>query len=467
MRIKKKIESPGLFWLPTEPEQKKPGTLSIADGGVIELKVRGTLRPSRRRKLGKEERIVGKIEWEGDVILDDCHCTEWKSSHGVEESLFRVNMAFTGIETKPSSCDSLTFTVEGIDEWVGVSGINGNTEVAEDIKTISYQKPGDITISLENGMCLSIVFNCTSPFDYLTFSENDNLDAEEYFITEATISQKSHFKLVSQEACRLVDLISVAEKIKSLMCVGIGHIVSFDTVRAISDNRHANLYFRSEPHTKDEPFIDWSLMVFRWKEMGTDVEKVINTWIRDYEKFSPAMNLFFLAQTGSHVNAESKFVSLIQGIEAFHRRSSDEKQMHENEFKDLVDSLIKACPDDKQSWLKDRLNYGNELSLRQRMNRIIQPYRQIIGSKRARKDLIDVIVNTRNYLTHYDSDLESKTAEGEDLEDLCHRIELLFQLELLQLIGFGTEQSIIMAVDGMPFDWRDNCIRSYPQCLDT
>ena len=453
MRIKKKIERFGLFWLPTEPERKVSGTLSIADGGVIELKVRGSRESlgTYHTRLEKLERIVGKIELQGDVILDDCHCTRWKSSHGVDELFFRANMAFTGIEVKPSSFDSLIFTVEGIDEWVGISEINGNFGVAKDNVTISYQKPDDITINLETGMCLSIVFNCEPSLEQVLF-EDGNLDSGFYFITEATVSQKTHFKLVSQDGCRLLDFIDVAEKIKSLMCVGIGQIVSFDTVCAISGSRRVNLYFRSEPHTKHEPFIDRNFMIFRWQEIGTDAEAMINTWIRKYDRVSAAMNLFFLAQTGSHITAEDRFVSLVQGIEVFHRRGSNEKQMRETEFKDLVDSFISTCPDDKKSWLKDRLKYGNELSLRQRIKRIIQPYHKIIGRRQARKELIEDIVNTRNYLTHYDSHLEVRTAKGKNLMFISDVIESLFRLELLQLIGFSVEQSIIMTAERMPFD---------------
>ena len=196
------------------PERKVPGTLSITDGGGIELKVLGSLGPFYERV----ERIVGKVEWEGNVTLDDCLCISKESSQGVEESLIRVNMAFTGLaysEGESPSFDSLIFSVEGIDEWVGISGIMADTEVAKGIKTISFQQPADIAINLENGMCLSITFDCEFPFDGPVFSDDENSISEMYFTTEATISQKTYFKLTSQDVCKLVDFTSVAAKIVS------------------------------------------------------------------------------------------------------------------------------------------------------------------------------------------------------------------------------------------------------------
>ena len=36
MRIKEELKRSGYFWLPSEPDEKLPGTLSISDGGFIE-----------------------------------------------------------------------------------------------------------------------------------------------------------------------------------------------------------------------------------------------------------------------------------------------------------------------------------------------------------------------------------------------------------------------------------------------
>ncbi|MGC2457954.1 MAG: hypothetical protein WA435_08160 [Gallionellaceae bacterium] len=41
MRIKETIKKSGYFWLPSAPERRIPGTLSITDGCDIELEVVG------------------------------------------------------------------------------------------------------------------------------------------------------------------------------------------------------------------------------------------------------------------------------------------------------------------------------------------------------------------------------------------------------------------------------------------
>ena len=66
--------------------------------------------------------------------------------------------------------------------------------------------------------------------------------------------------------------------------------------------------------------------------------------------------------------------------------------------------------------------------------------------------MIRRIVNTRNYLTHYDRRLESKAAKDEDLSLLCLKMESPFQLHFLQLIGFSREQIDSLLADSIPLE---------------
>ena len=136
---------------------------------------------------------------------------------------------------------------------------------------------------------------------------------------------------------------------------------------------------------------------------------------------------------------EVKFLTLVQGLEVCHRRTSNETQMDNTEFEDLVASLLAECPDDKRKWLQEKFRYGNELSLRKRIKGIIAPFKEIVGDKRQRSVLIDQIVIMRNYLTHRDKSLESEVAKV-DLPSLYLEVELIFQLYLLRLMGLDREE---------------------------
>ena len=464
MRIKEEFKRFGDFWLPSEPDRKVHGTLSISDGGTIELEVDGLFNDEiealLRDRLEPIERIVGHIEKDGFVTLDDCYYKTQTISldGGRSKSFIHVGRVFTGVgyDEGESPCfNTLTFSVEGIDEWVGISGINVEPHFEESAATISYQLPEDISINLDNGMQLLITFEWIPPGFPV--------------IKEATISQKTYFQLVSEEEeeeRELKEFTSVAHKITNFLCFAIDKTVSLDSMEATSEDLRqdigdgrtepipVNIYYSSWSYSTDEPKIYQHDMLFRFRQIQNDAERIINNWIEAYEKIAPTFNLYFLAKMGMQTYLEERFMALVQGLEAYHRRTSDEKRMDEAEFEELVENLIEKCPEEHREWLSRELKYGNEVSLRKRLRDLIKPFKDVIGNREKRNNLIDRIVNTRNYLTHYDPCLESEAAEGQDLWNLCVNMELLFQLHFLQLIGFSREQIDSLLADSIPLRRR-------------
>ena len=186
--------------------------------------------------------------------------------------------------------------------------------------------------------------------------------------------------------------------------------------------------------------------------------RIINNWIEAYEQIAPTFNLYFLAKMGMQTYLTERFMALVQGLEAYHRRTSDEKRMDEAEFEKLVENLIEKCQEEHREWLSRELKYGNEVSLRKRLRDLIKPFKAVIGNRAKRNNLIDRIVNTRNYLTHYDLSLESEAAKDEELWPLCRKMELLFQLHFLQLIGFSREQIDSLLADSIPLRRRSQSL---------
>ena len=167
---------------------------------------------------------------------------------------FHVNRAFTGItydEGIRPLFNAVTFSVEGIDEWVGISGIKVGFQPEEHAATISYQQPAEASFNLSNGMQLLIIFDWTFRGSPIT--------------KEVELSQKTYFKLVSQTACELNEFTSVIQKITTFLCFVIDETVSLDSMSATSDNlcqdngegeikmSPISIYYPSWPYSKNEP----------------------------------------------------------------------------------------------------------------------------------------------------------------------------------------------------------------------
>jgi hypothetical protein len=100
--------------------------------------------------------------------------------------------------------------------------------------------------------------------------------------------------------------------------------------------------------------------------------------------------------------------------------------MDKSEFNNLIATVMKGCPNHKQDWLKAKLEYANELSLRKRLRQMVEPFKDLYGDPGQRKHFIGKVIDTRNYLTHYDTRLTQQAARGDDLSKLCMKLEACF-----------------------------------------
>ena len=90
-------------------------------------------------------------------------------------------------------------------------------------------------------------------------------------------------------------------------------------------------------------------------------------------------------------------------------------------------------------------------NLGKRIKLIIEPFKSHLGNSNERTKLLRKIVDTRNYLTHYNENLKDNVAEGEELWDLCQKIEVIFQLHFLKVIGFNEEEINSVIENSYPF----------------
>ena len=452
MRVKEEFKRNGVFWLPSSPRTQVPGILSISDGGEVKLELTQPLDSSSVEALFDYSdqtilgRILGHVDKDGPVIIDRCyHMSKTRNIvHGglIASDVILANrafMTFSDQEDESPRFNTVTFSVEGIDEWIGISGIEVDPQFENSALTILYNRPEDVTLSLENGMQLQITFAWTPP----------GLPATK----RAEVTQKIYFRLVSQEPHELDVFISVAEKIAAFLCFIIDEIVCLDEVIATADNRYqethsgtpVKIYCSSWPYSKDEPEIqDWRIL-FRFKKIQNRAESIINSWMESWGQVAPAFDLYFLTKTGRIGSRNLQFLTLVQALEAFHRTTSNEKHMDEDKFKEIRKQLIKVCPKEERNWFAQKLNYANELNLKNRLDIMTKPFDNFMGGE-YRSKLIESIKDTRNYLTHYDPCLAQKAVEGQSLKFLIIKMNALFRLHFLKLIGFD-EQEIGAIVD--------------------
>ena len=202
-------------------------------------------------------------------------------------------------------------------------------------------------------------------------------------------------------------------------------------------------------------------MLFRFSDIQDGAEKMINKWIDSYEQYEHVFNLYFQAQLRPQLSLEVQFLSLAQGLEAYHRESCDDKYMGDDEFKTLRQKVLKEFPEKDKQWFEARLNHANELSLRERIRRMVEVFNNFFGEE-EKALFIKLFVDTRNFLTHPGSSSKSRAAKRENLHILCLKMELLFELHFLNLMGFSQEQIQSIADKCPKLQWKRSRILSKP-----
>ena len=422
MRIKEKIKKLGCFWLPSAPGGVLPGILSISDGGNIELEVIGgfddkgmgplfnALRkdPQSAEQIGGYiERIVGYIENDGPVTLDDCyfngHLAQLQGpTYSLRKLSFLVERAFIRVEYGEGEIprfNNFIFSVEGIDEWSGISNFR-MLERDEKNTTMSYQVPTNTPLNLNNGMQLFITFphTCSS--------------------IENRISHKTYFTLSSPNALELDEFISVAGKIRSFLCFAINEMIPFDSISAASDNLQVHMgkpllidiYDSRCFYLQDEPKINRG-MLFKFEKIQTDAELIINKWIEAYEDIWSSLDLYLTAQKQQYLT--QKFLNLMQGLEAYHKG---------------VEAYQKRTYSKKPS---------KDMNLKDRLMCLSDPLKDRFENEDMRDKWMTDIKKARDQLTH-EGKLKSTETYGK-LNDFITGGLQLFQINLLQLIGFSQE----------------------------
>ena len=327
------------------------------------------------------------------------------------------------------------------------TGIEVDEQIERGSLTISYNRPMDILLNVHKDMQLLITFAWTPPGFPIT--------------KRAEVRQKTFFKLTSQDALKLDVFIAVAQKITAFLCFIMDEIVCLDSMTATSDDLRetypdgrtasvpVKIYYSTWPYAKNEPAINKLNMLFKFERIRDSAERIISNWIKDYEQIAPALDLYFLTKAGTLPTMNIQFLTLVQALEAFHRSTSDEMHMDKSEFKAIRRKMLNECPEEHKKWFGIKLLNGNELTLGDRIEKLIEPFDCLIDDERRLK-LITHIAKTRNSLTHPSKKSEQKAADGVLLQFLCRKMNALFRLQFLKFIGFD-EQAIDDIVDECPY----------------
>lgn len=449
------LERAGNWWLPDNPDQKIAGRLTFDPKTKATLHLFGGFE-------GAETPFWSDTVFECPIILGDTTTGEavtlynsFQTSGNQKESSFFCSEIIIG-NSHFDKEETLTFSKYQVNyafmnEWSKPSGLDykpGPDGPVEDF-TVSYKRPEEICVT-------------TPGFD-LRFKYAPALSFD---VNGMSFSQDTRIMIEHEDDVALRLLKSEARQIQNFLTLGMG--TPTFPVRVIAMRKDGsspyNIYFCPMAYGQYEK-LSHRKVLFRIGDIQTDLANFLNQWLVKAENLKPVMDLYFGVLRNPSMYLDSKFLSLAQAIEVFHRRTHDRPLLPKREFKHFRNSLnnfiCQTCNDLKEStahanndaeisaeqidaFCETRLqglHFQNEMSLRLRLEDLISTYGRLIDFMLPDEDdFIRSVVATRNYMTHYNRALKRKAKEGGELLYLVERLKALIAVCFLAEIGMPQEK---------------------------
>ncbi|MFU6892145.1 HEPN domain-containing protein [Pseudomonas aeruginosa] len=439
MHLSEPVIKKGFFFTPLEPNKKYPGVMTISDGGNIEVEL--TADDSAFTSFDDMEigRLIGIVEG-GYVTLEGCGYRKKSMSFpGLPAtSYIDAKMAFVGVGLEePGEFLSMQFGVDGLSEWWNQSAFK--FDIGRDFQDfkLSVEIPPPVEFLLPDGTQFKISIDARIPGGrkFPTFE----------FFHQAVI------QLTPPEPKPFDYFTGLSHQITRFFAFLIGNPVAIHSLSAkLNDpqldplHQWLQVYFRSlnNPTKKrDKPFRSLE-MLLPYSSVESGLQSLLSKWLEEYENLGPALHHYYLIQDGSHRYIDTKFISMAQALEAFHRRTTEMTRWPKSEYKLKVDAIIESCPDSDKEWLKEKLNFGNEVTLADRLRNMLEPYSSVFGGEDSVANIVKQTKDTRNYHAHYDAKGARKATKGAALVALTFRLQVLFTLCIVVRLGLKVEEAL-------------------------
>lgn len=445
MKLIKAIEEKGYFWLDDNQEDKIQGTLKIDTSGESVLELFGEISSSNISLINSDDKDYYHINGIVDnktVTLKDCFTRKFKMllPSRFYEILVSVNIAILGVGYSSNEeilFNKVDFSFRDTDEWFNITGIRDSFTRTENASIYSYE--------MQYIPQSSIIYEL---LDTYKLEIGINVSIKEFSnIHQSLVEENISLKIYSNENKILDEFIDQIFKIGQFLSFITGQSINLNSVKGYtnilnSDGKTINvgceIYYNSIFNSSEDN-INKDKPLLTFKEINNINSNFFQDWMEAYENLSPALALYFAYQSGAYRFLDSKFLALAQGLETLHRRTNSELSMCEDQYDKMYAEIIDSCPIEHKKWLEAKLQFANELNLRKRLKYLFEPYKSMFGTNRDIKNIIGRIITTRNYLTHYNSDLSQQTATGAELFRLVRYMEAIFIMHFLNIIGIDEE----------------------------
>lgn len=390
-----KIEYKGIWWLPKNTKNHVSGILMINSDKEAYLELMGQLDTTDEPEIAI---ILGETSDGDKITLYKCfEISKEINSSAIFTTVVSVGIMFEGVHFNSKvdiKFNEISCNYFNLDEWAWMDQINMSADVNEEY-------------IIEIGPNIQIL-------PYHLAREKTN------------IIKKTYVKVINKKLNSFEKHSDKLNYIQSFISLGVGGPVEIvDIIGKTEVNKikssglllypKVKIYFCNKQSFKEHKPISPVCMLYNLRDIKDDFSIILKNLFNKEKSLRPEFDLYLDTLNNSEMYIEEKFLSLLtQVLDSYYTRRKIAKLERNNSFM-LAEKLDKVI---------DECNIFINLS-----------------TLKKRKVFINKVCITRNYFTYYDISLVSTAAKGMELLEICDKLKVIIEYNLLLKIGFKNSKA--------------------------
>jgi hypothetical protein len=355
------------------PSKHGPMTPMMRSGRPIEKDIQGLLKTSNKRVL-----LIGLTGNGGETKTNGMSYERYIAEQCLVSDVL-------GVKADARTFREIDVPLAGFEEWLRLAAIK--VKSSKRMVSVKYTRPKDAVYSSADGK-LSIDFEAAGAGSGAVFG------------TELSLKETASAKLRFKKPLTLKDIIAQYQLLEDLLLLLTGSDHTLDWPWAVAGkNARYRLYFQKLGSKAASPPPKAHECVTNFVQLREGFGDIWSNWKKKREQFGPGFYLYLGLRRGFRLYIEHRFVNLVFGLEAFHRRKYPpaEAAKMDEKIARIIGQVSRAK--DKK-WLTHVLERAKEPSLG---HRIYVTLREVpLGLDDTRlESFCQVCGKLRNDLSHF------------------------------------------------------------------
>lgn len=454
----------GIWFLPGNPNEKIAGDLSFSVSDGVELNLLGVFSDSLGHR--HEPTFILGISADGHkiTIYGAMRISQQFNSNSFMTSSYAATYMFVGKHFSLADemhFSSMRVSLADFDYWLGIYGFTKLENNAHLTKTmLEYNQPDDLCFKINEKLNCNIKFSSSVPIVKSSATISIKQEAE---VELKSIDGKVSFS-------QFMEWFGIFHRFMTLAYFGEPAIASLSVHNFWQNNGGENQFYNVKvfyQYPQSEIIKKRNskhYFLFTYKDVNQNFEQILQQWFKMDEAINPVTSGLTESLMRKDYAIEYKFLNLAHSIETLHRRTRKNEVLSSELYKEKVKTIISTVHPEYTEWLKEKLTYGNELSLHERMTDLMSLIPEAIRTvviKPNVEEFIRNFKNSRNYYTHYDKRLEKKALKAGELFKLSEMLKIFLVCLTLKETGFSDDE-IVKIIFGKGV-WLFNHVISYDE----